>query len=321
VGAVPEVSVVIPTFRRETRLRFALEALAEQTLEDSRLEVVVVRAPDAEGPFATAPKGLDVRFLRSPARGPGQQRNHGWRAARAPLVAFTDDDCRPAPGWLEAVLAAAGDGVLVQGRTLPDPDERHLLGGLARTIEIDGPSAWFESCNLTYPRELLERLGGFDESFGLPPWGEDTDLGLRAIEAGAELRYAPEALVWHAVVPCTLPAALAEARRRQWLALVVARHPQHREALYRRWFANRAHAALAAGALGLLASRRLRLAAVAAAAVPFLAHNLAYGRGRGIGTPKGLARFALHMPARIAVDAAETAATVRGSLRHGALVI
>jgi GT2 family glycosyltransferase len=211
---------------------------------------------------------------------------------------------------------------LVQGRTVPDPDERHLLTGLARTIEIEGPSAWYESCNIAYPRRLLERLGGFDEAFELPPWGEDTDLGLRAREAGAELRYQPQALAWHAVVPGTLPRALAEARRREWLPLVISRHPAQRSALYRRWFANRAHAALAAGFLGLgLARRRGAVAAIAVAALPSLAHNLDHNRGRGIGSVRGLTRLAAMMPARLLIDLVELGATVRGSARHGALVV
>ncbi len=316
-----EIAVVIPTFRRETRLRFALEALGEQTLDGSRFEVVVVRAPGAEGPFATAPDGLDVRFETASRAGPAAQRNHGWRGAGAPVVAFTDDDCRPAPGWLEALLATARDGCVIQGRTAVDPDEAHLLTGLARTVEVDPPSRWFESCNIAYPRELLERLGGFDEEFDLP-WGEDTDLGLRAVEAGASVLCSPDAEVRHAVVARTLAAALAEARRREALPRLIARHPEQRSALYGRWFANRAHAAIAAGAIGLLlARRRGPRAAVAAAVLPFLAHNIDYNRGRGLGSPEGVARFAAMMPARLAIDLAEVAAALRGSVRHGTPVI
>jgi GT2 family glycosyltransferase len=318
---VSEIAVVIPTFRRETRLRFALEALAEQSLDPARFEVVVVRPPGAPGPFASAPEGLDVSFETATAAGPAAQRNHGWRAASAPLVAFTDDDCRPAPDWLEAILAVARDGCVVQGRTAVDPDEAHLLSGLARTVQVDPPSPWYETSNIAYPRELLERLGGFDDAFDLP-WGEDTDLGLRAVAAGASVLPAPRALVLHAVVARTLPASLAEARRREWLPRLIAKHPEHRAALYRRWFANRAHAAIAAGAIGFAVGRRRgRGVALAAAALPFLAHNVEFNRGRGIGTAEGMARFAAVMPARLASDLVEVASTLRGSARNGTLVI
>src|SRR5215218_1023589 len=194
----PEIAVVIPTRRRETRLAFALEALAEQRLDPSRFEVVVVRDGDAAEPFAEAPDGLRVRFLNRPGvAGPTAKRNVGWRATTAPLVAFTDDDCRAHPSWLESLLTAAdGADRFLQGRTEPDPDERHLLHGFARSQEIRGLSGWYETCNMAYPRELLELLGGFDES--LPFGGEDTDLAYRAMHAGAVPLYVEEALVWHA---------------------------------------------------------------------------------------------------------------------------
>src|SRR5687767_13784927 len=122
----PDVAVVIPTARRETRLAFALDALARQTLPADRFEVVVVRG-DEPGPTVTAPAGLPVRFM-SVARdaGPAAKRNLGWRATSAPLVAFTDDDCRPAPDWLERMVEAAGSEAgdfILQGRTEPDRSE------------------------------------------------------------------------------------------------------------------------------------------------------------------------------------------------------
>ena len=43
-------------------------------------------------------------FRQDPAGGPAKARNRGWRAAAAPLVAFTDDDCRPSTTWLQELL-------------------------------------------------------------------------------------------------------------------------------------------------------------------------------------------------------------------------
>ena len=312
--SAPEVSVVIASGgRRETRLAFALEALAEQTLARERFEVIVVRNP-APGPMAGAPPGLPVRFLEpSEAGGPGANRNLGWRAARAPLVAFTDDDCRPAPGWLEALLEASAPDAVVQGRTEPEPEERHLSFGLARTQEITGPSDWYETCNLAYPRPLLERLDGFDETF--TGWGfEDTDLGLRARAAGARLLYRESALVWHAVHLRHLRRSLALAREPGLVALLLARHPEQRRALYRGVFWQRSHALVSLAAAGLL-TRRLPLAL--AAAWPYVAEHLrAYDR-----SPRGAAGGLLDLPVRAAADAVETAVTVRGALRHRVLVV
>ena len=307
----PDVAVVIPTYRRETRLRFALEGVAAQTLPRERFETFVVRAPGAEPPFAVAPAGLDVRFLTAERAGAAAQRNAGWRASTAPLVAFMDDDCRPSPGWLEVLLAGAGDRAVVQGRTEPDPDELHLLYGLARTMRVRREDGTFPSCNILYPRGLLEELGGFDEGFPAP-WGEDTDLGQRALAVGAEARFADEALVWHAVLANPLPDAIRDARRRRWLPHVIARHPRLRRQLLGGLFVNDAHAALAIAALGSLSSRGwVRRAAWA----PYLGRALYSFARTAPPTPRGLARLAVHLPARLTVDAVEVVSSIEGSVR------
>jgi GT2 family glycosyltransferase len=321
LGSEAEIAVVIPTRNREARLAFALEALAAQTLDRDRFEVVVVRAPDASGPFAAAPEGLRARFLTCPPPGgPAAQRNVGWRSTGAPIVAFTDDDCRPAPDWLERLQAAAdGEEEFLQGRTEPDPDERHLLYGLARSMEVRGPSEWHPTCNIAYPRALLEALGGFDERFPTA-WGEDSDLGLRALAGGARRAYVDRALVWHGVIARSLPKALREAAQRDSLPLVIARHPGQRRALYLHLFVRRSHAELLLAAAGapLLRQRRALAASLAA---PYLLRHLTYHAAHNRVTPRSLLRLALHLPPRIALDAVELAATLRAALRYRVLVL
>jgi glycosyltransferase involved in cell wall biosynthesis len=316
---MPEVAVVIPTYRRETRLRFALEALAAQTVDPDRFEVVVVRAPGAEGPFASAPDGISVRFLTAPRRGPGPQRNHGWRSTAAPLVAFTDDDCRPAPDWLAELLAAADAGAVVQGRTIPDPDERHLLSGLARTIEIEGPSDWYESCNIAYPRELLERLDGFDEELAFHC--EDTDLGLRAEKLGARLVFVDEAIVRHAVHVRSLGAAVADAARLDAEPAILARYPEHRDELYLQVFVSEEHAKWALAALGALIWPRSR-ALAALAAYPYVMGRIAKRlRNRNPLSPLGLFRLLGDIAIEGALDGVEIGMRVRSSIKHRRLVL
>lgn len=307
---------MIPTRRRETRLAFALDALAEQTLGIDRFEVIVVRAGDTAGePVTEAPAGLPVRFVTSPAAGTAAQRNRGWRAARSAVVAFTDDDCRPAPGWLQGLLdAEVGDGLVVQGRTEPDPEEMHLLHGLARTIRNVRDSGWYETCNIAYSRSEIERLGGFDE--GIEFLGEDADLGLRARRSGVALRFADGALVWHAVHWRSLPAALRDARRRGTRPAIVARYPELRERLWLGVFTDRDHARLLLALAGLILLRRAP-APASLAVLPYAHHH--FDRSRL--SLWGLVRYPGNLAAQALVDATEIVAFAISSARARALVL
>ena len=313
-NGAPRVAVVVPTRDRETRLAFGLEALAGQTVGTGAFEVVLVRDGDLRGPRTPPPVGLRTRTVTMPARAtPAEKRNAGWRATSAPLVAFTDDDCRPDRGWLEGLLSAweqagRGEPVVIQGAVQPDPDERHLLTGLARSLTVVAADGWFQTANLALPRPLLERLGGFDEGFSRPA-GEDTDLGLRAVAAGAEVSFAEDAVVWHAVHTLSLPAAIRDRARADQVAELIRRHPGQRDRIYRRVFWKRSHALVALALAGALTRRP---GAAVLAALPYVIDNYDTSVPP---SPRHAAAVALHLPARFAVDFAETLQTAKGAVR------
>jgi GT2 family glycosyltransferase len=306
-----ETSIVIPTRNRAARLHALLQSLAGQ--QAPTFETVVVDdASDDNTQAVIAEAGVRGIRLAAPM-GPAGARNHGWRAARGGLVIFTDDDVVAQPGWLQALMDAhARDPeAIVQGRTAPDPREAHRLSAFSRSQQASGPGPWFQTCNIAYPRALLERLGGFDESFSDAP-GEDTDLGWRAVEQGTRVVYEPRALNWHAVHE---PGALVLIRSTQkWRMTVrnVARHPQLRRALHRGVFWKRSHERLLIAAAGLVVARKAPALALAAA-VPYLAlHRAEHGSYAGT---------AAALPAHLALDAAEVVAMLRGSVAAGTLVI
>jgi hypothetical protein len=247
---------------------------------------------------------------------PGAGRNAGWRAAKSPLVLFTDDDCRPEADWVQRALAAAeaAPGAIVQGRTVPDPEESAVLLGApwARTVLTDPPTPWAETCNIAYPRALLERVGGFDETMRV---GEDTDLALRAQRSGARIVAAPEMLVYHAVEGPYLPATLVALARWRDLALLAKRHPTVRRQMWGRIWWKPEHAALLGAVVGLQLSRSDRRAI--ALALPWLGLSM---RHRGYG-PRGIIRSASELPGRAAIDAAEMLALARGSARYRTLLL
>lgn len=131
----PKVAVVVPSHGRADRLERLLRALAKQDLPAGDFEVVVVddASPDGTGAVlakAEASGTLPLRVLTQPVRrGPAAARNLAWRSTGAPVIAFTDDDCVPDPGWLRAGLAALdGRARVAVGRTAPSPDQLHLAG-------------------------------------------------------------------------------------------------------------------------------------------------------------------------------------------------
>ena len=202
--STPQATVVVPSYNRPERLRDCLEALAR--LEGPSFEVVVVddgsTTPlgDVAGAF-----GPGVRCLRQENRGPAAARNTGARAAAAPFVAMTDDDCRPRPGWLAALMSAHGGhagrlvgGLVVNG--LPDnvyaAASQSLCDFLYDWFGADaGEAPFFTSNNMGCTRDAFLESGGFDESFPLAA-AEDRDFGLRWRERG-ELLLAPDAVVEH----------------------------------------------------------------------------------------------------------------------------
>jgi GT2 family glycosyltransferase len=314
----PEVAVVVPSHDRPLRLRWLLNALEEQTLGRDRFEVVV--AHDSSGPeteellrdHPLAAAGTLRHLTFEPGPGPAAKRNAAWRAATAPLVAFTDDDCRPPPEWLERLVdaAAAFPGAVIQGATLPDPDEEHLVQAAPHvdTQRIVPPSPWAQTCNIAYPRELLERVGGFDETFPLAA-GEDTDLAIRACETGAPYVGARDAVTYHAVHALSLAKVVRARWRWQHLAYLVKRRPEVREH-YPLWaFWKPAHVWLPFAVAGLVLRRRRPGAGLLA--LPWVLHSLP---DRGA-SPRGRLRALSELPARAVVDGAEMAALARGSLR------
>jgi GT2 family glycosyltransferase len=261
----PDVSVVFATHDRPQRLTSQLEALRKQTLPADRYEVIVV--DDASGSetrdlleHERERRGMALTVIRRDrSGGPAAARNEGWRAARAPLIAFTDDDCQAPPGWLEAGLEAAHEnpGAFVQGPTEPIPEEYLSYGPFSHTMLVTECGPGFETCNIFYPRELLERLGGFDEHSYTGPGGEDTDLGWKAIEAGVSPAWAPDALMYHAVTNLGPVGRVRMAARWDESMLPFRRYAGLRRQRYGGFFWSETHLWLFGAVLALFVPKRL----------------------------------------------------------------
>jgi GT2 family glycosyltransferase len=212
--ADPRLSVVIATLGRQAKLERALEHLAALTDED--FDVIVVSDALDPDPQTTAARSLGVtgwRHLQAARPGASAARNAGWRASRAPLILFVDDDILAERGLVDEHVA---------GHTA-EPDERTCVLGCvrwARSVRVTPFMRWLDerglqfdyaglsagqdagwgrmyTANVSVKRSLLERLDGFDE-VAFPYLYEDLDLARRAHEAGGlVVRYRPQASAEH----------------------------------------------------------------------------------------------------------------------------
>jgi GT2 family glycosyltransferase len=193
-------------------------------------EVVVVdNAPSDDEPAKTFRNvvGDDPRFryVMEPRPGLSRARNRGVAEASFAHVAFTDDDVLVDPLWLEGVArgfsrdrkAGCVTGLIPSAqldtqfqryfdqrvwwssRVEPHVYDLAETAGESRLFPFDAGRIG-TGANFAVDRELIERIGGFDQALGAGSptrGGEDLDAFVRVLRAGRSIVYEPSAIVWH----------------------------------------------------------------------------------------------------------------------------
>lgn len=171
---------------------------------DDRCEVLVVDSASRTAATVSLCRAREVPVLRIDEPGTSRARNAGIAHTTADLVAVTDDDCLPQPGWSAALRAAFADPSvgLVTGRVLPDGPAAApvslTLEERSRALTVD--SLIGHGANAAFRRAALDAVGGFDEQLGPGTplhAAEDVDLFRRLLGAGWSGRYAADAVVLH----------------------------------------------------------------------------------------------------------------------------
>lgn len=193
-------TVVVPAYRAWRTLPRALEALRTEVDRPDRELILVessgrVRGAELERrwPWANV-VALPSRTL------PGAARNLAVARARGELIAFTDADALPDPGWLDELERNLGPGIeaVAGGIVNGTPDSAIGTSGFLLEFadwlpERPGSPRHGATCNLLVRREALERNGGFASDL----WpGEDTVFTFQLGEEG-RLAFAPDARVRH----------------------------------------------------------------------------------------------------------------------------
>jgi len=219
----PTLTVAICSKDRAASVERLLGSLAALR-DDPPFEILLVDNASTDDRLREiAATHAGVRYVREPLVGLDFARNRAVREARGTVVAFLDDDVLVDRNWLWAVRRAWAenpDAGCVTGLVLPmrlETDAQilfELRGGFRRGFRPFrfgaerfgedhypcGAGHFGAGANMSVRRELVLRLGGFDEALdtGLPlPGGGDLDMFYRVLRSGATLVYEPQAAVHH----------------------------------------------------------------------------------------------------------------------------
>ena len=222
-----------------------------------------------------------VRAGRGRATGAARRRSATPPGGRptADLIVFTDDDCRPPPGWLAALVARrASPGAIVQGATQPDPDELGVFHHApARALAADRPAATRSARPATSPTrarvlEAVRRLRRVAAGRG---GGGHRPVPARAGARHPGRRRARRRVTYHAV-DWGLRGRLRGSSRWAGMALLVRNHPElRREMPLGGWAWKREHATWLLAAAGARSPAGRWLAAPVGRSAP----RASYGTG------------------------------------------
>jgi GT2 family glycosyltransferase len=218
----PRLSIVICTHNRVNLLRRCLDVLQnQQRVSPNDLETIVVdnRSTDAtkEAVAEFGGRNFPVRYIFEPTLGLSVARNTGLVAARAPLVAYLDDDAFAEPQWAEAVLQAFESHdpsiAVVAGRVFPEweiappacmtpyLEALYTVHDRGDEPKLMKETEYFVGANMTFRRTVLQQLGGFEARLGRIGSSllsnEETHLRDRLAALGYGCAYAPRAVVHH----------------------------------------------------------------------------------------------------------------------------
>lgn len=215
------LSVVVVTRNRAHAIHSCLNSiaasLAQAGLPDAELVIADNGSTDHTAEAIAGwmnTSGIRTVHLFEGRRGKARALNRAVKAATGELLAFTDDDCRLHADHTGDLLrhAVSDTGLVLRGGRveLGDPGDlpftintsptRQRWTRALKSARTDNLAGHIAGCNYTMRRELMERIGPFDESFGPGSRvgsGDDTDTIFRAYRTGAMLEYVPDMAVFH----------------------------------------------------------------------------------------------------------------------------
>ena len=174
-----------------------------QRLDYPNYEVIVVNDGSTDN-LAQIVKEYPVKLISTHNRGLSNARNTGLYNANGEIIAYIDDDAYPDEHWLRYIAYAYinSDHACIGGPNLLPQEDGPIAkcvanapGGPVHVLETDEIAEHVPGCNMTFRKNVLLKIGGFDPVFRSA--GDDVDVCWRIQNAGHTIGYHPSALVWH----------------------------------------------------------------------------------------------------------------------------
>ena len=206
----PLVSIIIPTRNRPEHLQQCLAAITELDYARDKFEVIVVddgsstQLDPIVDLFSTK---INLLLLKQDHAGPAAARNRGVQAAKGEHLVFTDDDCRPTPGWLATLtnfLSIKPDSMI--GGEILNALPGNLFSSASQALvsylyfyynKNSKEAHFFTANNIALSKKCFLAVGGFHQEWGIAA-AEDREFCDRWLLSGYQMTYAPEAVIYHA---------------------------------------------------------------------------------------------------------------------------
>jgi glucosyl-dolichyl phosphate glucuronosyltransferase len=220
-----KASVVVCTYNRDQFIGAAIDSLERQTLDSNSFEIIVVNNSSTDETARILEDRLkyvsNLRCVVETKQGLSYARNRGTNEARAPLVAFLDDDAYADKNWIANIVmffknssphvaAAGGKCLAVWNADIPTwlffsgaSGPLAVMNYGEDVQNITQSSRVLFGANMAFRREALLAAGGFDTQLGRIGKkllsGEDSVIQWRLDDLGYERWYCPQICVWHNV--------------------------------------------------------------------------------------------------------------------------